>query len=179
MARSAFQAMMITAVAAGGLFVAPATAQAGTAGGPSRSAVIGAGQFRLDEPGTAGDRIWFGVQASSAADGSVRGRFQFRHARPDGTVVGSGWAEVTCLRVDGNTALFTAVVPEEMPSDPVRNHAFAVKIIDGGRSPDVIASIQAQNGAERPPGDCFDFDVDYPGVPRYPVLSGGYLVHGA
>jgi hypothetical protein len=62
----------------------------------------------------------------------------------------------------------------------VKNHGFYVKIIDGGRSPDQIAFTQAQNGTERPPARCVDFDVEVPDSgDRYPVLVGGYRVHGA
>jgi hypothetical protein len=184
MSRLRFRTLMILGAVVGGLLMEPSTAQARPAASESARVpvglVVGAGQFRLTEPGNTGDRIWFGVEAAAAADASTHGRFQFSHARPDGTVAGSGWADVTCLQVDGNVALFTAVVPEGMAGDPVKNHAFYIKVIDGGRLPDQIAFVQAQNGPDRPPRRCLDFDVEFPGAAsRYPILTGGYLVHGA
>jgi hypothetical protein len=165
-----------------GLLATPSLAQAvPDRRGPARlgvASVVGVGQIRLDEPNVVGDRIWFGVRAVAAADGSPHGRFEFRHLRPDGTVAGEGWAEVTCLQITGNVALFTAVVPAGV--GVVKNHAFYVKIIDVRHGPDRVAFIQAQNGPERPPQRCIDFDVEFPSssISRYPVLTGGYRVHG-
>jgi hypothetical protein len=182
MSRVKTKAAVLTAVAAVGLVAMPSTAQAQPGhhapGGAGPSAVRGVGQIRLDEPHVVGDRIRFGVRAVTAVDGSAHGRFTFRHLRPDGTVAGQGWARVTCLQVTGNVALFTAVVPAGV--GVVKNHAFYVKIIDGRHGPDRVAFIQAQNGPERPPRRCVDFDVEFPSAPalRYPVLTGGYAVHG-
>ncbi|RKN32368.1 hypothetical protein D7044_14075 [Micromonospora musae] len=126
-----------------------------------------------------GHRIWFGVQAVAAVDGSAYGQFLYRHELPDGTPVGQGRADVTCLKVTGNVAVFTAVVPEGQGN--VKNHGYYVKIIDGGRGPDQIVDAQTQNGTERPPTHCIDPETELPpGVPqrpRYPVLIGGYTVH--
>ena len=176
------KAAAVSVIAAVVGLAAPSLAQARTdhnePGRIGHASVVGVGQFRLDEPNVVGHRIWFGVRAVTAADGSSRGRFRFRHLRPDGTVAGQGWADVTCLRVSGDVALFTAVVPEGV--GVVKNHAFVVKVINGKHGPDRIAFIQAQNGPERPPRRCIDFDVEFPTMPaiRYPVLTGGYAVHG-
>ncbi|MFF0150699.1 hypothetical protein [Micromonospora sp. NPDC005203] len=89
-----------------------------------------------DEPNTVGHRIFFGVYAVAASDGSAQGQFLYRHERADGTLAAQGRADVTCLRVTGNVAVFTAIVPEGQGS--ARNHGFYVKIIDGGRGPDQI-----------------------------------------
>ncbi|RKN41430.1 hypothetical protein D7223_24110 [Micromonospora endolithica] len=140
--------------------------------------VTGLGQFVYDEPRVVGHRIWFGVSAFSAADGSTVGRFLYRHEWPDGTLAAQGQADVTCVRVTGNVALLTAIVPEG--EGTVKNHGFYVKIIDGGRMPDLIVDAQVQNGEERPPTHCLDPETDLPpGLPqrpRYPVLAGGYAV---
>ncbi|MEU8182962.1 hypothetical protein AB0B86_19620 [Micromonospora sp. NPDC049047] len=132
-----------------------------------------------DEPNTEGHRIWFGVHAVSASEGSAHGRFRYRHERADGTLVAQGWADVTCLRVTGNVAVFTAIVPEGQGA--AKNHGFYVKIIDGGRGPDQIVDAQATNGSEPPPTGCIDPETDLPPGsqvrPRYPILVGGYAVH--
>ncbi|MFC3500333.1 hypothetical protein ACFOOK_05040 [Micromonospora krabiensis] len=183
MFRSGVSAMAVAAVAAAGVATSPTAAQARqpegirVAGG--WSVVAGVGHFVYDEPGTVGHRIWFGVQAVAAAGGSTYGQFRYRHELPDGTVVGQGRADVTCLEVTGNVAVFTAIVPEGQGA--VRNHGYYVKVIDGGRGPDQIVDAQAQNGTEPPPTECLDPETDLPaGVPprpRYPVLVGGYVVH--
>ncbi|MET8087535.1 hypothetical protein [Micromonospora sp. NPDC005237] len=145
------------------------------------STVTGLGHFVYDEPNMVGHRIWFGVSAFSTADGSTYGQFLYRHERADGTLAEQGRADVTCLRVTGNVALLTAIVPEG--EGAVRNHGYYVKIIDGGRLPDVIVDAQAQNGDEPPPTHCLDPETDLPPGnpqrPRYPILAGGYAVHGA
>ena len=159
-------------------FGTAANATAATGGNAPAAAVTGVGYFTYDEPGVYGHKIRFSVQARTSADGSTRGNFSFRHLLPNGDLLGQGRADVTCLQVSGGVALFTAVVPEGQGN--VRNHAFYVKIIDGGRGrPDQIANIQAQNGPERPPRRCIDFEVEYPGAAkRYPVERGGYLIRG-
>ena len=177
MVRSTVRATAIAAVTVAGVLAVPAAAQArvhvaSVAAG--RSAAAGTGHFVYDEPGTAGHRIWFGVQAVTTRDGSARGQFRYRHELPDGTLVAQGWADVTCLQVTGNVALVTAIVPEG--EGPVRNHGFYVKIIDGGAGRDEISDVQASGGPERPPTGCVDPD-DYH-RPRYPVLAGGFAVHG-
>lgn len=153
----------------------PKTAAAGW------SVVAGMGHFVYDEPNVVRHRIWFGVSAVSAADGSAHGQFLYRHERADGTLVAQGRADVTCLKVAGNVALFTAIVPEG--EGTAKNHGYYVKIIDGGTRPDVIVDAQAQNGTERPPTHCLDPETDLPPElpqrPRYPVLTGGYAVYGA
>jgi hypothetical protein len=69
----------------------------------------------------------------------------------------------TCLQVSDGVALFTAVVPEGQG-----NHAFYIKIIDGGHGrPDQIANIQAQKGPERPPRRCIDVEVEFPPTVRW------------
>ncbi|MEU4679126.1 hypothetical protein [Micromonospora sp. NPDC023737] len=145
------------------------------------SIVAGMGHFVYDEPGMAGHRIWFGVQAVTATDGSTHGQFLYRHELPDGTLVARGRANVTCLKVTGNIALFTAIVPDGQGT--VKNHGYYVKIIDGGSGQDQIVDAQAQNGTEPPPTHCLDpetdLDPEAPKRPRYPVLIGGYAVHGA
>ncbi|MEV6373488.1 hypothetical protein [Micromonospora musae] len=183
MFRSSLRAVALAAAAAVGVAASPSVAQAqqseamGTTAG--WSVVAGLGHFVYDEPGTAGHRIWFGVQAVAAADGSAYGQFLYRHELPDGTPVGQGRADVTCLKVTGNVAVFTAIVPEGQGT--VKNHGYYVKIIDGGRGPDQIVDAQAQNGAERPPTHCIDPETELPPEvpqrPRYPVLIGGYTVH--
>ncbi|MER7007185.1 hypothetical protein ABT297_29680 [Dactylosporangium sp. NPDC000555] len=172
MSRLMTRAAALLVIAAAGAFAGPGNAQAHPVSG---SAVAGVGQVTLDEPNTVGDRVWFAILAATAADGSSDGRFWFRHLSPDGTLRGEGWAEVTCLQVTGNVALFTAVVPEGV--GVVKNHAFYMKITDRDAKPDQVSFIQAQNGSERPPTECIDFDVVFPGQPRYPVLTGGYTVH--
>lgn len=162
----------VAALAALGVMTTPSIAQAT----PARNAgVIGVGQVVLTQPDAVGHRVWFGVLASTDADGSPRGRFWFRHLLPDGSLLGQGWAEVTCLQVTGNVALFTAVVPEGV--GPVKNHAFSMKVIDGGGQPDQVAFVQAGGGPARPPTRCIDFDVEYPGQPRHQIRTGGYAVH--
>ncbi|MFJ8581453.1 hypothetical protein [Micromonospora sp. NPDC093277] len=162
----------LLAIAAAGAFAVPGNAQAHPVSG---SAVAGVGQVTLDESDALGDRVWFAIVAATAADGSSNGRFWFRHLSPQGTLRGEGWADVTCLQVTGKVALFTAVVPEGVGM--VKNHAFYMKITDRGAKPDQVSFVQALNGPERPPTDCFEFEVPYPTRPRYPVLIGGYTVH--
>jgi len=174
----------LAAVAAAGVAGSPSVAQAqqseATSVATGWSVGAGLGHFVYDEPGVVGHRIWFGVQAVTAADGSTRGHFLYRHELPDGTLVGQGRADVTCLKVTGNVAVFTAIVPEGQGN--VKNHGYYVKIIDGGNEPDEIVDAQAQNGPERPPTHCLDPETDLPPGspqrPRYPVLMGGYVVHG-
>ncbi|MEU4470661.1 hypothetical protein [Micromonospora sp. NPDC023888] len=182
--RSRLRATTLAAVAVVGVAAAPAVAQAhpgarGAAAG--RSMVVGLGHFVYDEPNTVGHRIWFGVYAVTASDGSAHGQFRYRHEQADGTLAAQGWADVTCLRVTGNVAVFTAIVPEGQSS--VKNHGFYVKIIDGGRGPDQIVDAQATNGSERPPTGCIDPETELPpglpSRPRYPILVGGYAVHAA
>lgn len=174
------RAAALAAAAVVGLAAAPAAAPGSASAAAERAGragVAGAGWFRLDEPNTVGHLIRFGVAATTSAAGTTRGRFDFVHLRADGSLAARGWADVTCLRVTGNVALFTAVVPEGV--GPVRNHAYAVKVFDGGARHDRVASVQAQNGAERPRPDCFDFDAELPGAAiRYPLLAGGFVVHG-
>ncbi|MCX5065008.1 hypothetical protein OOJ91_03845 [Micromonospora lupini] len=145
------------------------------------SALAGMGHFVYDEPNVVGHRIWFGVSAVSTPDGTARGQFLYRHEWPDGTLVAQGRADVTCLKVTGNVAVFTAIVP--VGEGTAQNHGFYVKIIDGGPEPDVIVDAQAQNGATRPPTRCIDPETevpaDVPPRPRYPILAGGYLVRSA
>ncbi|WP_430785631.1 hypothetical protein [Actinoplanes sp. G11-F43] len=130
--------------------------------------VSGVGRIVLTPADADGHPVWFGVRGD---------RFWFRHLLPDGSLVARGWAAVTCLRVTGRVAEFTAVVPEGV--GPIRNHAFVVKIIDGGRRPDQVAFVQASGGPERPPTRCFDLDAEFPGRPRHQVLAGGYVVRGS
>ncbi|SIS03046.1 hypothetical protein [Micromonospora avicenniae] len=185
MFRSSLRATALAAVAAAGVVASPAVAQAQPPEPMSAAArwslVAGMGHFVYDEPGTAGHRIWFGVQAVTATDGSTHGHFLYRHELPDGSLVGQGRADVTCLKVTGNVAVFTAIVPEGQGT--VKNHGYYVKIIDGGSGPDQIVDAQAQNGTERPPTHCLDPETDLPPGnpqrPRYPILIGGYAVHGA
>ncbi|WP_250000884.1 hypothetical protein [Actinoplanes sp. M2I2] len=152
------------------------TPSAAQAAPPGNAGVFGVGQVVLTQPDAVGHRVWFGVLASADAAGSSRGRFWFRHLLPDGSVLAQGWAEVTCLQVTGDVALFTAVVPEGV--GVVKNHAFAMKVIDGGARPDQVAFIQAGGGPDRPPARCIDFDVEHPGQPYHQVRAGGYAVHG-
>lgn len=185
MFRFGLRAAALAAVAAVGVVASPAAAQAQQSEAMSVAAgwsvVAGMGHFVYDEPGVAGHRIWFGVQAVTATDGSTHGQFLYRHELPDGTLVGQGRADVTCLKVTGNVAVFTAIVPEGQGT--VKNHGYYVKIIDGGSGQDQIVDAQAQNGTERPPTRCLDPETELPpGTPqrpRYPVLIGGYAVHGA
>ncbi|WP_433127753.1 hypothetical protein ACQPWW_33270 [Micromonospora sp. CA-240977] len=184
MFRSGLRATTLAAVVVAGVVAAPAVAQAqpgATGAAAGRSMVVGLGHFVYDEPNTEGHRIWFGVQAVAASEGSAHGRFLYRHELADGALVAQGWADVTCLRVTGNVALFTAIVPEGQGA--AKNHGFYVKIIDAGRGPDQIVDAQATNGSERPPTGCFDPETDLPPGsptrPRYPVLAGGYAVHAA
>ncbi|MEU5563501.1 hypothetical protein [Micromonospora musae] len=177
-------ALAVAAVAAAGVAASPSAAQAqqseAMSGAAGWSVVAGLGHFVYDEPGVAGHRIWFGVQAVKAPGGSTYGQFLYRHELPDGTPVGQGRADVTCLKVTGNVAVFTAIVPKGQGN--VKNHGYYVKIIDGGSEPDQIVDAQAQNGTERPPTHCIDPETelppDVPQRPRYPVLIGGYAVHG-
>ncbi|MFC5925218.1 hypothetical protein [Micromonospora vulcania] len=159
--------------------VAQAQQSAATSATSGRSFVAGIGRFVYDEPNVVGHRIWFGVQAATTAGGSTYGQFLYRHELPDGTLVAQGRADVTCLKVTGNVAIFTAIVPEGQGT--VKNHGYYVKIIDGGRGPDQIVDAQAQNGSERPPTHCLDPETDLPPElptrPRYPVLVGGYAIH--
>jgi hypothetical protein len=166
-----------TAAAAPGTGTGTGTGTGGTYG-THAAAISGVGNFTYDEPGVEGHKIRFSIHARTTADGSTRGDFRFRHLLPNGELVGEGRADVTCLQVSGGTALLTAVVPEGQGN--VRNHAFYVKVIDGGRGrPDQVANIQAQNGSERPPERCIDFDVEYPGTAkRYPIERGDYLIRG-
>ncbi|PYC71056.1 hypothetical protein C7C45_11555 [Micromonospora arborensis] len=185
MFRSSFRTTVLVAIAAVGVAASPGVAQARQAEAASaatgRSVVAGLGHFVYDEPNTVGHRIWFGVYAVAAADGSARGQFLYRHEQADGTLAAQGRADVTCLKVTGNVALFTAIVPEGQGT--AKNHGFYVKIIDGGRGPDQIVDAQATNGTERPPTGCLDPETDLPpGSPsrsRYPILVGGYAVHAA
>ncbi|MGV9213472.1 hypothetical protein ACTFTM_16575 [Micromonospora sp. RB23] len=174
-------AATVALVAAGSTTAwAQSTAPNGTSPPRPLALVAGSGHFVYDEPNTVGHRIWFGVAAVTTADGATRGEFRYRHALPDGTEIARGRADVTCLRVRGNVAVFTAIVPDGV--DPVRNHGYYVKIIDGGRQPDVIVDAQAQNGTAPPPTGCLDPETELPpeaGVrPRYPILAGGYVVRG-
>ncbi|MEU0549706.1 hypothetical protein [Micromonospora sp. NPDC005979] len=181
-ARTGTVAAAAVALVAAGSSTAWAQPTAPTGTSPPRGAavVVGAGQFVYDEPNTVGHRIWFGVVAVVAADESTHGQFRYRHELPDGTVAAQGRADVTCLRVTGNVAVFTAIVPEGV--GPVRNHGYYVKIIDGGRQPDVIVDAQTQNGTEPPPTGCLDPETELPpeapARPRYPILAGGYVVRG-
>ncbi|MGC4747887.1 hypothetical protein ACLQ28_19850 [Micromonospora sp. DT201] len=184
MFRSSFRTTALVAVAAVGVVASPSVAQARQAEAASaagRSVVAGLGHFVYDEPNTVGHRIWFGVYAVTAADGTTHGQFLYRHEQTDGTLAAQGRADVTCLKVTGNVALFTAIVPEGQGS--AKNHGFYVKIIDGGRGPDRIVDAQATNGTERPPTHCVDPETDLPpgspSRPRYPILVGGYTVHAA
>ncbi|MEU7614129.1 hypothetical protein [Micromonospora sp. NPDC049204] len=182
---SGLRATTLAAVAAVGVGVAPTVAQAqppkATSAAAGRSSVAGIGHFVYDEPNTVGHRIWFGVYAVTTLDESAHGQFLYRHERADGTLAAQGRADVTCLRVTGNVAIFTAIVPEGQGS--AKNHGFYVKIIDGGRGPDQIVDAQATNGSERPPTGCVDPETDLPPEsaprPRYPVLAGGFVVHAA
>ncbi|MGI5524446.1 hypothetical protein ACQEUX_26390 [Micromonospora sp. CA-259024] len=179
---SSFRATALAAVVAAGVTASPSVAQAqqpeALTAAAGRSAVAGMGHFVYDEPNVVGHRIWFGVHAVTAANGSAYGTFMYRHERPDGTLVAQGRADVTCLKVTGNVALFTAIVPEGQGA--VKNHGYYVKIIDGGRGPDQIVDAQAQNGSERPPTGCLDPETDLPPElpprPRYVVLVGGYAM---
>ncbi|MFI5924456.1 hypothetical protein ACIA3K_00610 [Micromonospora sp. NPDC051543] len=172
-------AAAVTLVAAGSSTAwAQPTAPTGTSPPRAAAMVAGVGHFVYDEPNMVGHRIWFGVAAVTTVDGSTRGEFRYRHALPDGTELARGRADVTCLRVVGNVAVFTAIVPDGV--DPVRNHGYYVKIIDGGRQPDVIVDAQTQNGTEPPPTGCLDPESELPpeapARPRYPILAGGYVV---
>lgn len=157
--------VVLSALLAAGVLAAPAApAQA-----RPPAMVVGLGHFVYDEPGLEGHRIWFGVRAAQN-----RGRFWFRHEYPDGSLVAEGTADVTCLRVTGRTALFTAIVPDG--TSEVRHHGFYVKIIDSDRGPDLIADAQATNGPTPPPRDCYEpGDM---GRPFYPIRRGGYAVIG-
>ncbi|MBM7491444.1 hypothetical protein JOD64_002666 [Micromonospora luteifusca] len=185
MFRSGFRTTALVAVAAVGVAASPGVAQARQAEAASaaagRSVVAGLGHFVYDEVNTVGHRIWFGVYAVTAPNGSTHGRFLYRHEQADGTLAAQGRADVTCLKVTGNVAVFTAIVPEGQGT--ARNHGFYVKIIDGGRGADQIVDAQATNGSERPPTGCFDPETDLPPGspqrPRYPILAGGYAVHAA
>ena len=138
--------------------------------------ISGVGHFVYDEDGVRGHRIWFGVQAAARRDGSVGGEFLYRHELADGTLLAQGRADVTCLRVTGKVALFTAIVPDGVGDVP--HHGFYVKVIDGGAAGrDRISDAQAQGGSEPPPTSCVD-PADHQ-RPTYPVLRGGYTVHGA
>lgn len=130
--------------------------------------IAGAGQFTYQEPGTYNHRIRFSVVAWTAADGTTRGAFGFRHLLPDGQLLDEGYADVTCVSVRGDTALVTAVVPEGQGS--VGNHAFYLKIVDG--RPDRIETAQATNKPTRPVPYCVD-TAPY-GLVRYPLDRGGY-----
>ncbi|WP_433320201.1 hypothetical protein ACQP0U_15805 [Micromonospora sp. CA-269861] len=183
MFRSGSQVTALGAVAAVVVAAGPSAARAQqrpetASAAAGWSVVAGMGHFVYDEPNVVGHRIWFGVSAVSPADGTARGQFLYRHEQSDGTLVAQGRADVTCLKVTGNVALFTAIVPAGEGS--AQNHGFYVKIIDGGPRPDVIVDAQAQNGTERPPTHCIDPETEvpaeYPQRPRYPVLAGGYVV---
>ncbi|MET7670946.1 hypothetical protein [Micromonospora luteifusca] len=183
MFRSNFRTTALVAVAAVGVAASPGVAQARQveAASAGRSVVAGLGHFVYDEPNTVGHRIWFGVYAVTAPDGSTHGRFLYRHEQADGTLAAQGRADVTCLKVTGNVAVFTAIVSEGQGA--AKNHGFYVKIIDGGRGPDQIVDAQATNGTERPPTGCLDPETDLPPGspqrPRYLILAGGYAVHAA
>jgi hypothetical protein len=178
-------ATVLTAIGTTTAATATATATAGTATGAATvgsdralaAAIAGGGSFTYDEPDVYGHRIRFNIHARTTVDGSTRGSFSFWHLLPDGKLAAKGRADVTCLQVSGGTALLTAVVPEGQGN--VRNHAFYVKIIDGGSGrPDQIANAQAQNGSERPPQRCVDFEVEHPGPKRYPIERGNYVIRG-
>jgi hypothetical protein len=179
---------LAVALVVGLLVGAASPAPAATATGPDRAGsgdlIVGVGHFTLDEPEIEGHRIRFEVRAHTDRDGEARGTFRFRHLLADGSLLGTGRADVTCVEVSGDTALFTAVVTREHippvpPGLPLGPHAFYVKVIDGGGQPDQVVFIQAID----PPGpldpSCVDAEERFPDqVVRYPLDRGGYRLRG-
>jgi hypothetical protein len=169
-------ALAAAAMAACAVTAAPTPAHADTSTPPPvpptpGAWIYGVGHFTYDEPGTYGHRIRFSVIAGVSADGTTHGVLGYRHLLPDGQEAASGHAEVTCVNVHDGTALITAVVPEGQGQ--VANHAFVLKIIDGGPgAPDRIETLQAQGGPTRPPRYCMD-TAGF-GLRTYPVEPGGY-----
>lgn len=129
-------------------------------------------------PNVEGDQIRFQMHAETARTGLTRGAFSFRHhspasgAEPAWTARGQG--RVTCLLVDGDTALLTAVVRHEVvPGQPngAGPHAFYMKITDA--SPDHVSFIQGPPppyGADYGIHGCSDPEA-IPGIPPEAVDS--------
>src|SRR5690349_5649623 len=93
--------------------------------------ITGIGQFVYHEVNVEGHRITFGVLARVDRNGTAHGVLDYRHALPDGQVLASGRAEVTCVNVQGDTALVAAVVPNDRST--LVNHGFYLKIVGRNR----------------------------------------------
>lgn len=147
--------------------------------------IVGVGHFTLEGPTIEGHKIRFAVRARVGADGTTHGSFRFRHLLPDGELLATGQADVTCLQVSDGTAMFTAVVTSEYipplpPGRPHGPHAFYVKVIDGDRGPDQVVFAQATDPPGPLPTDCIDVE-NHPEIPelvRYPLDHGDYVLRG-
>lgn len=113
---------------------------------PTQS-VRGVGRFVLAGPGVDGDQITFRVHGLTARTGLTTGRFGFRHHSPaepgEPAWTARGVGRITCLTVQDDTALLTAVITRgRVPGFPdgVGPHAFYLKIADG--SPDKVTFMQ-------------------------------------
>ncbi|GAA0935549.1 hypothetical protein [Virgisporangium aurantiacum] len=131
--------------------------------------ITGVGQFVYHEVNVEGHRITFGVAAGVTRHGTAYGVLTYRHALPDGKLLASGWADVTCVNVHGDTALVTAVEPDERSM--LVNHGFYLKIIGGDRIELVQTGGDPTEPARR---HCVD-TADVPGINRYPVRPGHYV----
>jgi hypothetical protein len=134
--------------------------------------ITGLGQFVYHEVNVEGHRITFGVAAGVSRDGTAHGVLTYRHALADGSLLSSGWADVTCVNVHGDTALVTAVVPNERST--LVNHGFYLKILKvaGGNRIELVQA--GGDPAEPARRHCVD-TADVPGINRYPVDPGGYV----
>lgn len=131
--------------------------------------ITGVGQFVYHEANVEGHRITLGVAARVTRNGTAYGVLTYRHALADGSLLSSGWADVTCVNVRGDIALVTAVEPDERSM--LVNHGFYLKIIGGDRIELVQTGGDPAEPARR---HCVD-TADVPGINRYPVEPGGYV----
>ena len=131
--------------------------------------ITGIGQFVYHEVNVEGHRITFGLAAGVTRNGTAYGVLTYRHALPDGQLLASGWADVTCVNVRGDTALVTAVVPNDRST--LVNHGFYLKIVGGDR---IELAQTGGDPAEPARRHCID-TADVPGINRYPVEPGRYL----
>jgi hypothetical protein len=185
--RRCARTLAIVAVATAAALV-PAVTMRAEGGSTPNQRIAGIGEFTLNDVNVTGHPIRFAIHANTDAAGTPRGSFRFRHLLPDGSVLATGHADVTCLQVVGDTALLTAVVTEEQIAGaehlgdlPLGPHAFYVKIIDGGRD-DKIVFTQAIGPPPDVPlrQDCLDVEEQFPGeLKRYPIERGNYTIRDA
>lgn len=152
--------------------------------------IDGAGWFTMHGPNVEGDQIRFGLHGDTARTGLTSGVFSFRHHSPatanEPAWTARGHGRVTCLLVDGDTALLTAVVQQEVvPDRPdgVGPHAFYMKIEDAAR--DQVSFIQGPPppyGAEYGIHGCSDPeaipDIPPEAVDSYALEGGNWELRG-